>query len=65
MLVSNLLIAQKWKTEDVPIIHDWRQKCHYMLLMNKLTAIRKGNKGQVTVISNFEDTGMKCIEYWN
>lgn len=65
LIAAKLLVAQKQKTEDVPTVHDWVQKCQYKLLMNKLTAIRKGDEGQVKAISNFEDMWMKFIEYWN
>lgn len=35
-----------------------------MLLMNKLTAIRKGNNGQGKAILNFRNVWITFIDYW-
>lgn len=42
LITVKLLIAQKWRSEEVSNIHEWRVKCQYMLLMRKLTEIRQG-----------------------
>lgn len=46
VLMNNLLvlIAKKWRTEEVPTIHEWRAKCQFLLLMNKLTTIKRARK---------------------
>lgn len=50
LIAAKLLIAQKRKLEEVPFVEDWQQKCQYMWLMNKRTAIRKGNDGLGTAV---------------
>lgn len=38
------------------------QKCRYMLLMNKLTAINKGREGQMNAMNVFIKVWTKCTE---
>lgn len=45
LVVVKLLIAQYWKSKLVTSIKEWRIKCQYLLLMNKLTAIKRMNNG--------------------
>lgn len=65
LIAAKLLIAQKWKTEDIPTIHDWRFKCQYILLMHKLTTIRKGKDHWIQAISKFMCVWEKFILYFN
>lgn len=45
-------------------MYEWKHKFLYVLLMNTLTAIRKGNNDQSLAIRSFENVWMKRIEYW-
>lgn len=64
LIAANLLIAQKWRSEKVPSIYDWQNKCQYLLVMCKLTTIRKGDDDQGLAIIKFENTWTKFIKYW-
>lgn len=39
-------------------------KCQYLLLMNKLTAIKKEKEGQVLVMQLFMKTWTRFMDYW-
>lgn len=51
---ASLLLASKWKTEEVPCEEDWLAKVRYLLLMNKLLAIALYQQGNDLAFWNFK-----------
>lgn len=50
LVVTKLLIASLWKRSLIPSKQDWIIKFHYVLLMNKLSAITRYRSGVINVI---------------
>lgn len=61
LITAKLLIVQKWWMEKILSSHDWKFKCHFVLLIYKLTAIQQGIR-QCWI---FLKVWGKYINYWN
>lgn len=44
LTVAKSLIAKKWETDEIPTVHELRFECQFLLLINKLTAIKRGSE---------------------
>lgn len=64
LIAAKILIAEKWRSEEVLSLYEWQHKSQHVLLMNKLTAICRGKDNFVTAIDNFETVWKTIIEYW-
>lgn len=49
----------------MPLVSEWRKKCQYMLLINKVMAINKRSKDQIIAIKLFTKIWERLIDYWN
>lgn len=63
LIAAKLVIAQNWKAETVPSIGGWHMKCQYLLLMNKLTVVKK-EKGQVLAMQLFMKKRTIFMDDW-
>lgn len=59
-----MLIAKNWKSAVTPTLSERWAKCHYVFLMNKLTAIKRSHNGSEFAVYSFQKIWSKCIEYW-
>lgn len=50
--VAVLLIAQGWKSTEVPTVSEWIVKVRYMCLMNKCSVMCRYRGGQTNAIKN-------------
>lgn len=62
-LAAKMLIAKFWLQETIPTILEWRIKGQYLLLMSKLTAIKKGREGNELAVSMFTKVWTKFMAY--
>lgn len=58
---AKLLIAKYWKSRLVPNIQEWRVKCQYLCLMNKLTAVKLVKNGNKDAYQIFLNVWLKFI----
>lgn len=61
LIAAKLLIAKKWKSEDVPTIYEWQNKC----LNEQTKAIFKEWNGQRNALSQFRRIWERFLNYWN
>lgn len=50
---GTLLVAKYWKAQLKLIITDWLRKISYMCLTNKLAAIKRFKKGNLSTLKDF------------
>lgn len=64
LLAAKMLIAKNWKTQIVPTIHAWHMKCHYVLLMNKQSAMKSVINGSNMAMRVFSVLWSNLVIYW-
>lgn len=64
LVAVKILIAKNSKSPTVPIVYEWRTKCHYVFLMTKLSAIKSFHNGSELALQSFHNTWSKFIDYW-
>lgn len=63
-MAAKTLIAKYWKMEGIPTVYERQVKCQYLLLMNKLTAIKSMNNGSELALRSFSNIWSKFTTYW-
>lgn len=58
-------MAKNWKTEEVPTVFEWWVRCQYLLLMNKLTAIKTVRNASEIALTSCFNIGSGFINYWH
>lgn len=63
LTAATLLIAQRWKSVEVPTLREWLSKVHYMCLVNKLSAMCRYGAGYVNDVKMFVTMGVVMSRY--
>lgn len=65
LVSAKMIIAKHWKSQLMPSIQEWQNKCQYTLLTHKLTAIKITQNGSLYAMYNFYSTWLPYTTYWN
>lgn len=64
LVAAKILVARNWQSQTIrATLHEWRVKCHNLLLMNKITAIKRIKNGSDLAMQTFVNTWSKFIVY--
>lgn len=63
--MAKLSVAKNWKPARVFSKNEWLFKCHYVVLMDKVSAINYLKAGQINALSSLTSIWIKYIDYWN
>lgn len=63
LVAAKILVAKNWKSQITATINEWRIPCHWLLLMNKLTAIKSAKNGSENALRTFVSIWSKYTVY--